>query len=145
MYLNNSKANFKVCNGTIGIITDVDIETNSVKVSFNVPGGIIDMNIKPDTNYFMINGNHASRCQFPLQNCYALTVHKTQGLTLNDISVSLDDQIFSPGQAYVALSRCPNWDNIQIAALSRSAFMTDPTVINEYNRLERVTQNPLPI
>lgn len=145
MYLNNSKTNLKVCNGTIGVITDVNIETNSVRVSFNVPGGIIDMSIKPDTNYFMINGNHASRCQFPIQNCYALTVHKTQGLTLNDISVSLDDQIFSPGQAYVALSRCPNWDNIQIATLSRSAFMIDPTVINEYNRLERVAQNPLPI
>src|SRR6266498_4151348 len=77
------------------------IETNSVRVSFNVPGGIIDMSIKPHTNYFMINGNHASHCQFPIQNCYALTVHKTQGLTLNNISVSLDDQIFSPGQAYV--------------------------------------------
>src|ERR1044071_31693 len=102
MYLNNFKANFKVCNGTIGIITDVDIETNSVRVSFNVPGGI---NIKPDTNYFMINGNHASCCQFPLQNCYALTVHKTQGLTLHYVSVNLDDQIFCAGQAYVALSR----------------------------------------
>ena len=57
----------------------------------------------------------------------------------------MDDQIFSPGQAYVALSRFPNWNNIQIATLSRSAFMTDPTVINEYNWLEKVAQNPLPI
>jgi len=45
MYLNNSKTNLKVCNSTIGVITDVDIETNSVRVSFNVPGGIIDMSI----------------------------------------------------------------------------------------------------
>ena len=55
MYLNNSKINLNVCNGTIGIITDVDNETNSVRVSFNISGGIIDMNVKPDTNYFIIN------------------------------------------------------------------------------------------
>ena len=108
MYLNNSKTNLKVCNSTIGVITDVDIETNSVRVSFNVSDEIIDMSIKPHTNYFMINENYASCCQFPIQNCYALTVHKTQGLTLNNISVSLNDQIFSSGQAYIALSRCPN-------------------------------------
>ncbi len=128
MYLNNFKTNLKICNDTIGIITDVDIETNSVRVSFNVSDGIIDISI----NYFIINGNHASYTQFLIQNCYILTVHKTQGLTLNNIFVSLNDQIFSPDQAYVALSKCLNWNNIQIAILSRSAFMTDLTVINEF-------------
>jgi ATP-dependent exoDNAse (exonuclease V) alpha subunit len=39
-----------------------------------------------------------------LQNAFALTVHKTQDLTLPEISLSLDQQIFSAGQAYVALS-----------------------------------------
>ncbi|GBC00892.1 hypothetical protein RclHR1_00400006 [Rhizophagus clarus] len=67
--------------------------------------------------------------QFPIQNCYALTVYKTQGLTLCYIPVSLDNQIFAHGQAYTALSRCPNWDHIQIAALDRAAFKTDPDVI----------------
>jgi len=69
-------------------------------------------------------------------NCYALTVHKTQGLTLHDISLSLDNQIFSPGQAYVALSRCSSWEHVQTAALDRSTFMTDPEVIAEYARIE---------
>jgi ATP-dependent exoDNAse (exonuclease V) alpha subunit len=80
-----------------------------------------------------------------LQNCYALTVHKTQGLTLNHISVSLDDQIFSPGQAYTALSRCPSWEHVQIMALDKSAFMVDQDVISEYNRLEIMANTPLPI
>jgi ATP-dependent exoDNAse (exonuclease V) alpha subunit len=112
MYLNNSKSNLNIYNGTIGIITDVNVESNLVQISFSVPGGIVDIEVKPNISYFTINGNHASRFQFPIQNCYALTVHKTQGLTLCYITISLDDQIFASGQAYTALSRCPSWDNI---------------------------------
>ena len=145
MYLKNPKSNPNICNGTIRVITDINNNTNSVRVSFSIPNGIIDLEIKPNTDYFTINGNHASRTQFPIQNCYALTVHKTQGLTLNNISISLDEQIFSTGQAYVALSRCTNWNNVQIAALERSAFTTDPEMIKEYERLEEIAKKPLPI
>ena len=145
MYLNNSKANLNIYNGTIGVITDVNVESKLVRVSFSVPKGIVDIDIKTEINYFIINGNNASRQQFPIQNCYALTVHKTQGLTLQHVSLSLDNQIFSTGQAYTALSRCPNWDNVQIAALDREAFKTDPDMIKEYKRLELVAASPLPI
>jgi ATP-dependent exoDNAse (exonuclease V) alpha subunit len=109
------------------------------------PGGIVDLEVGTVINYFTINGNPASRQQFPLQNSYALTVHKTQGLILRDVSLSLDEQIFSAGQAYVALSRCSSWDHVQIATLNRSAFMTDPDVIAEYERLEGLAASPLPV
>jgi ATP-dependent exoDNAse (exonuclease V) alpha subunit len=66
------------------------------------------------------------------QNSYALTVHKVQSLTLPEVSLSLDNQIFSAGQAYVALSRCPNWSNVHIASLDPSAFITDQSMIEEY-------------
>ncbi len=145
MYLNNFKSNLNIYNGTIGMITDVNTESNLVHISFSVMGGIVDIDVKTETNYFTVNGNNASRQQFPIQNSYALTVHKTQSLTLHYISASLDDQMFSAGQAYTALSRCPSWDNVQIAALDRAAFKTDPDVIKEYERLELVAASPLPI
>ena len=47
----------------------------------------------------------ASRTQFLLINAFALTVHKIQGLTLPNISLNLDSQIFEKRQAYVAISR----------------------------------------
>jgi hypothetical protein len=48
-----------------------------------------------------------------------------------------------PGQAYVALSRCSTCDNVEISHLDRSAFMTDPDVILEYQRLTTIsTSNP---
>jgi len=41
-----------------------------------------------------------------LQNAFALTAHKTQSVTLPQISLYLDNQIFALDQSYVALSRC---------------------------------------
>jgi hypothetical protein len=68
-------------------------------------------------------------------NSFALTVHKTRGLTLPRVCLALDGNIFSPGQAYVALSRCSSWDNIEIFHLDRFAFMINQDVVSEYQRL----------
>ncbi|CAG8814379.1 2748_t:CDS:2, partial [Gigaspora margarita] len=49
----------------------------------------------------------------------------------SNVSLALNENIFSPGQAYIAFSRCSNFE---ISHLDRSAFMTDPDVIQEYQR-----------
>jgi ATP-dependent exoDNAse (exonuclease V) alpha subunit len=93
-------------------------------------------------NLFYAAGQCASHTQFPLQNCFALTVHKTQSMTLPQISADLS-ALFSPGQAYVALSRCKNWNHIQITGLHRDAFITDPEVVEEYQRLENIASQSI--
>jgi len=57
-------------------------------------------------------------------------------LTLPEVSLSLDNQIFSAEQAYVTLSRCSDWSKVHIASLHPSAFITDKSMIEEYKRLE---------
>jgi len=74
----------------------------------------------PKTSYFTVNGMNASRRQFSLQNCFALTVHKCQGF-----------QFFAVGQAYTALSRAPSWDAVDIPCLNKTAFSIDTAVLNE--------------
>ncbi|GBC06018.1 hypothetical protein RclHR1_06570002 [Rhizophagus clarus] len=143
MYLNNSLISHGICNGTIGVVTDVNPTEGYARIAFSVRGSIIDIDIYRQTHYFNINGTNCSHTQFPLQNCFALTVHKTQGLTLPRVCLALDGNIFSPGQAYVALSRCSSWNNIEISHLDRSAFMVDQDVVMEYQRLTTISNaNP---
>ena len=74
---------------------------------------------------------------------FSLTVHKTQELTLPKVSLAPDNQFFSFGQAYVALSRCPSWNQIQIQSFHKNVFITDPEVLQQYERLEQMASNPL--
>src|SRR5690242_13032122 len=105
----------------------------------------MDIIVKRCTSSFIINGAPASRTQFPLINAFALTSHKVQASTLPDISLDLNSQMFEKGQAYVAISRCTNWNNVKIKSLSREAFAADKSVIKEYERLETIASQPLPL
>ena len=145
MFLNNKYIKKKICNGTIGVVIDLDKVKEIVKVAFCIDGGIVNAEIEPEPAHFMINGIPACRIQFPLQNAFALTVHKTQGITLPQTSLYLDNQMFSPGQSYVALSRCQSWNDIQILSISSESFLVDERVKKEYMRLEQISSKMLPI
>src|ERR1044071_1428172 len=77
MYLKNNLIEQKICNRTVGVITDIKLESLQVRVAFSIIGGIVDIEIKKEITTFIINGKPSSQSQFPLQNAFALTVHKT--------------------------------------------------------------------
>ena len=92
--------------------------------------------MRPATAYFSVNGVPCRRTQLPLAVAFALTVHKTQGLTLDKITISLDSGMFAPGHAYTAISRARAWHDVDISSLDPEAFIVDREAIAEYSRLE---------
>ena len=70
-------------------------------------------------------------------------MHKTQGLTLPHATVSINENMFAPGQVYVAMSRVPSWYSLGILDFDFSNIKTDQSVIQEYARLKNVNQRGL--
>ncbi len=73
--------------------------------------------------------------QLPLRLAWALTIHKSQGLTLDNVYVDFGRGTFAHGQAYVALSRCRTMDGLALARpLRQSDILFDPRA-SDYARL----------
>jgi len=67
--------------------------------------------------------------QFPVRLAWAITVHKSQGLTLENVIADIKNS-FSPGQVYVALSRCTSIEGLVLKSkINRNVIKTDPDVI----------------
>lgn len=72
--------------------------------------------------------------QFPLMLAWAVTIHKSQGKTLEKVRVDLGAGAFAPGQVYVALSRCRTVEDIQLVRLIEKTEVKCDLVILRFNQ-----------
>jgi ATP-dependent exoDNAse (exonuclease V) alpha subunit len=74
--------------------------------------------------------------QFPLALGWAITIHKSQGLTLDALTLDLQGGAFAEGQTYVALSRARRIEGISLARpIAMGDVRTDPVVMAFYRQL----------
>ncbi len=129
MVIRNINIENRLFNGTRGIVTEMNDTNVIIK---DIYDNYHTISYYTDKN----NNNDNIKISFmPLKLAYAMSIHKSQGSSIDVLEIDLGDDIFISGQLYTALSRATNINNIRIVNLSKNSFMTNEKVKNFYMNL----------
>jgi len=135
IFIRNDKEG-RWCNGTIGKVGRLD--DDAVQVTLE-DGSTWDVEVEQWENVqYTYNEKEkkveetvlGSFSQYPIKPAWALTVHKSQGLTFNHLVLDFAGGAFTGGQTYVALSRCTSLEGITLLKpLSERDIIVNPAVV----------------
>lgn len=135
MLLKNINVNAGLVNGARGIVSRFEEGLPVVRFKNKK-----EYTARPERWYVKnSNGNLLCRQQVPLNLAWAFSIHKSQGLTLDCVEMSLS-KIFEAGQAYVALSRAQSLDTLRVLDFDSRHVWADPAVLEFYQRFRRRLQ-----
>ena len=136
IFIRNDKENRWV-NGTLGMVSRVDETGIEVELE-NGDGYVLEQEIWENVQYSydekekkVIENVVGTFKQYPIKPAWALTVHKSQGLTFNNIVIDFAGGAFSSGQTYVALSRCTSLEGITLLKpLSQRDIIVNTAIVD---------------
>ena len=127
MVTRNISVESHLTNGTRGIV--VELKDNCVIIKD------INDNLHTINYYTDINKNNKNMISFmPLKLAYAISIHKSQGSSIDCLEIDLGNDIFVSGQTYTALSRATNIKNIKIINIEKSSFFVNKNIIDFYKK-----------
>ncbi|MFT5824194.1 MAG: ATP-dependent exoDNAse (exonuclease V) alpha subunit [Crocinitomix sp.] len=131
---NNPERDF--INGTLGEIIDY------TSLGFPLVKTLDGNKITASTEEWTITNENgqtiASYQQIPLRLAWAITVHKSQGMTLDAAELDLS-KTFERGQGYVALSRLRNLERLRLLGFNNTALQVDPLALKADSRFQELS------
>lgn len=132
---NDSSPEKKYFNGKIGVVTDISKNTVSVQCQDENEEIIAEYETWENINYSINEDTNelkeetvGSYKQIPLRLAWAITIHKSQGLTFNKAIIDAEAS-FAHGQTYVALSRCTSLEGLVLKTpITNNAIINDSSV-----------------
>ena len=138
---------FNVCltlNAQIMVIRNLSVENHLVNGTRGIVVGLLDKcviikdinnNIHHINYYTDLNKNKKNYISFmPLKLAYAISIHKSQGSSIDCLELDLGNDIFVSGQTYTALSRATNINNIKIINIEKNSFFVNKKIIDFYKK-----------
>lgn len=132
-------------NGTLGIIRSIDPTSIGVELMTDHKGQYYDVKRVTWATYKyaydpvkdqIVADKAGEYTQYPLMLAWAVTIHKSQGKTLENVTVDLGSGAFASGQVYVALSRCRCIEGISLQRPLRKADVKcDPLIKRFYTAM----------
>lgn len=125
-------------NGTTGVVVDFDRDSGMPIIEIfsgrKILTALEDWSIEDD------EGNVIAKVsQVPLRLAWAITVHKSQGMTLDAAEVDLS-KTFQPGQGYVALSRVRGIEGLRLVGMNDMALKVSPIILQINQRMEEASK-----
>ena len=137
---NDSSAEKLYYNGKIGTVTDIDEGTVYVECDDQSSPIPVDTVVWENMKYEVDNISGDMResvtgtfAQLPLKLAWAITIHKSQGLTFEKAIIDAN-AAFAHGQVYVALSRCKTLDGLVLNSPINTRSLISDTTVSEFNR-----------
>jgi ubiquitin C-terminal hydrolase len=134
-------------NGVMGTVTDFKTDRDGVvcQVIVLFDGKEDPLPIDRVRVKFEVTKNiYVHRQQFALCLSYAITIHKSQGLSLPCAIIDCSEA-FASGMVYVALSRLTSLDGLHLIAFERHGVKANTSALEEYNRLRSKHRPDLPL
>ncbi len=136
MFIKNNPEKYYI-NGTTGVV--IDFSKENLPIVRLSSGYVVKVEYE-DWTIENENGKIVSKLsQIPLKLAWAITIHKSQGMTLDAAQIDLTNT-FEVGQGYVALSRIKSINGLQLIGFNETALSVDPLILQIDPRIKQASQ-----